>query len=242
MRSIVLLSLLWLAACSAGAGSGYGGGRLGVNVADAALAGGAPATALGVARSILADAPNDAAALLRQGEAQYELGQTAAAEVSFRRALALRPADLRAELGLARVQLQSDPAAAASLLVSILRQQPENTAALTDLGVARDLQGRSAEAQSLYRKALALAPTLASAQTDLGLSLALSGQAEEGVAILQHIAAGENATPRQRQDLAAALALAGNTRDATDLLRSELPQSQVAEAIGSYESLQTTPH
>ncbi len=208
-----------------------------LRVADAALAGGAPAMALQVADGILARQPNDAAALLRQGDALYALQRGAEAADSYMHALAVAPHSAPALIGLARVRLGRDPAAAETLLQQALALDRRNPTALNDLGIARDLQGHHAAAQQAYQAALAEAPAMTAAEVNLGLSLALSGDPTRALQVLRPLAASPDTSSRIRQDLAAALALAGDSAAAEALLARDLSPAQVAEALSGYQQL-----
>src|SRR5271167_1881346 len=94
-----------LASCSALGSTGKGGGAPGVNIADAALGGGMPQTALNVTRSILQSDPRNVGALVRQGTALAQLNQPDAAMEAYQRALAVDPAAAAALLGLGRLEL-----------------------------------------------------------------------------------------------------------------------------------------
>jgi Flp pilus assembly protein TadD len=212
-------------------------GQLTLGVADAALAGSAPALALHVAQSILAKDPTDAEALQRQGDAYFVLGQIDQAEGSYRRALAIRPTLAAAQLGLGRVELTREPAAAATLFAQVIAADPRNVPALNDLGIAHDLVGRHAEAQAVYRQAIAIAPTDLAAQVNLGLSLALSGNSAEAIELLRPLASRPDATPRMRHDYAVALAIGGYIAEAEQVLRADMTAEQVAEAIRGYREL-----
>jgi Flp pilus assembly protein TadD len=212
-------------------------GKLTLNVADTALAGDAPDLALHVTQSILAQNPNDVQALQRQGDAYFTLGQLTQAEDSYRRALTLRPGFAPAQLGLGRIALTRDPAAADDWFTKVLATDPRNTAALNDLAIARDMQGRHGEAQTAYRQALAIAPGDIPAQVNLGLSLAMSGNSAEAVTILRPLATSPSATPRIRHNYAVALALNGQTADAEQILRADMSPSDAATAVQSYRAL-----
>jgi Flp pilus assembly protein TadD len=212
-------------------------GQLTLSVADAALAGNAPDLALHVTQAVLAKDPINADALSRQGDAYFALGQIDQAQGSYRRALALRPSLVAAELGLGRIELTRDPAAAATLFGQVIAVDPRNFAALNDLGIARDLEGRHAEAQAVYRQAMAIMPADVAAQVNLGLSLALSGNSAEAIDILRPLAIRPDATPRVRHDYAVALAIGGNIADAEQILRADMSADQAAEAIRGYREL-----
>jgi Flp pilus assembly protein TadD len=210
----------------------------GLDVADVALAQGAPDTALHIAERRLAVKPDDAQALLRAGQAQAALGRREEAARSFSRALAIDPTNQDAVLGLGRLRLATDPAAAAKLFQRVLEQNPQNVASLNDLGIAQDLLGRHAEAQQDYRRVLAVQPGQTAALVNLGLSLALSGRPRDALQILQPLAASPATPPRVRQDLAVALALSGNDAAAATILGASFGRQEVASTLAGYHMLQ----
>lgn len=238
MRKLAIVPVLMLAAC--GTSAPTLSGKTGLHVADVALANGAPSSALQIARTALEANPRNVEALLRVGEASYALGQAGQASDAFRKALAIEPHLPRAQLGIARIELGSDPAAAEADLHRALQREPSNVAMLTDLGVAQDLQGRHKDAQTTYHTALGIEPGLTSAQVDLGLSLALSGQATDAVQMLQPIGQSPSSTPKVRQDLATALALAGDARSASDILQVDLSHEQTVAALSGLAALHDT--
>ena len=143
-----------------------------LKIADVALQNGAPLVALRAMEGVLAADPRNSAALLRQAQAQQVLGNFAAAETSYQRALAVDSRLDEARLGLAKIWLRTNPVQAEKALLEVLDRDPHNTAALNNLGVARDLQGKHTDAQEAYRRALELQPGLASAR---GESRAVAG-------------------------------------------------------------------
>jgi Flp pilus assembly protein TadD len=110
--------LLLLAACANGGATDQHSARPGVNIADAALDGGMPQTALDVTRTILQSDPHNVDALERQGIALTQLNQPDAAMEAYQRALAVDPAAPTALLGLGRLQLVPRHSDFDSLVVS----------------------------------------------------------------------------------------------------------------------------
>jgi len=238
MNRIFWLGALLLAGCSTGGPPDLRNGAPGVNIADAALDGGMPQTALNVTRSILQSDPRNVSALERQGAALAQLNQPEAAMEAYRRALAVDAAAAPALLGLGRLELSHGSATDAEHnFAKLLTRTPGDKAALNDLGVALDLQGRHEAAQEAYGKALRLAPNDRAASVNLALSLSLSGQADQSVAMLRGPASQPDATPRVRQDLAVALALSGNPREAEKLLLTDLSPRDAAAALAGYQAL-----
>lgn len=230
--------LLVLAACSAGGAANQHAGEPGVDIADAALDGGMPQTALNITRTILQTDPRNVPALERQGAALAQLGQPEAAMEAYRRALAVTPAAPAALLGLGRLELARGSAADAEHDFSkLLLATPGDQTAMNNLGVALDLQGHHAAAQEIYGKLLRLTPDNRAASVNLALSLSLTGQADQSVTMLRGPAAQPDATPRVREDLAVALALSGSPKEAEKLLLTDLSPRDAAAALAGYQAL-----
>jgi Flp pilus assembly protein TadD len=245
LAALLCAGTLALAGC-AGQSDPATQGRLGLGLADTALAGGAPKLALGVSRAVLARDPRNVPALVRQGDAYHQLGDDARAAASYRQALTLAPRNPGALIGLGRVALASDPAEASARFSEVLALEPSNEVALTDRGIAADLSGLHAEAQADYRRAISLARDgltdedsehLATAQVDYAVSLAISGQAGEAVRLLRPIATAGNATPRVRQDYAMALTLDGRESEAAQVLVGDMNPADARRALAGYAAL-----
>lgn len=208
----------------------------GPNVALAALSAGTPELALNVANALLAKDRQDVAALIIRGDALTMLGRPGEAETSYAAAVAADPGSSEAQIGLGRLQLQSNPAQAQLLFLSVLQREPRNKIALSNLGIAYDLQGNHAGAQDAYRRALAVDPSMRAASVNLALSMALSGQAQDAVQMLQPFASDPQASRRIRHDLAAAMVLAGDRQGAARILGADMTPEQVDQALRAYET------
>jgi Flp pilus assembly protein TadD len=208
-----------------------------LHLADTALSRGAPAMALHISDDLLVKNPRNAEALARRGDALTALGRAGEAAVSYNMAIDIEPNNAQALLGLGRLRLAQDPAAAEALFARIITVDPNNAAALSDLGVARDVQGHHAAAQDAYRLALGAAPAFTAAQVNLGLSLALSGNADEAVRQLRPLAAAPDSAPLVRQDLALALTLNGRKDEASAMLGRDMRPDQVRDALVAFEAL-----
>ena len=141
---------------------------------------------------------------------------------AYRSAIAIDPASVDALVGLGRTLVRSDPKAAEAAFLDAATRQPDNVTALSNLGIARDMQGRHDAAQVAYRQALAVAPDSTDVKLNLGLSLALSGKPAEAVAMLRPLTGEADATGLRRNDLAAALSLAGDRAEAERVMRGEV--------------------
>lgn len=208
-----------------------------LGVVDSALANGAPDFALRIAQNMIAKDPSSDIAWVRQGDAYTALGNPFQAEGSYRRALKLQHNSVGAEMGLGRLALHVNPVQAAAWFAQVVARNPQDPAALNDLGIAEDLSGQHIAAQANYRKAIAVQPDLSAAQVNLGLSLAVSGHAQEGAELIRPLAEGQAGTPRTREDLATALLLSGHEDAARSVLRRDVPQSQLEDSIRALRTL-----
>lgn len=197
--------------------------RVTLRVADAALASGAPGVALRVAELVLNGQPNNGAALVTKGDALYAMGAMDQARDAYRAAVAVDPDNVGGRIGLGRTLVRVAPHDAEMQFLAALARQPDNLAALNDLGVARDLQGDHEKAQQAYREALALNPETADVKTNLGLSVALSGQRMQAMQMLRPVAVAPVDGATEHADLAAARVRARDTR------RSGLVVEQTAQ-------------
>ena len=153
--------------------------------------------------------------------------------------LAKDPTSIRASIGLGRIQLAKDPAAAEALFQQVLQRQPRELTALNNLGIARDLLGRHAEAQTAYRQALAINPDLESAQVNLALSMAMSGQGPAAIQLLKPKATEPDAAVKVKHDYAVVLAMAGHRAEAEQVLGDDLAPDDVRQVLDSVTGTHT---
>lgn len=239
VRSAGLALLLTVSGCGTMVSSGTGTRTPGLNVAEAALQGGAGQIALQVSDGVLRDSPNNVRAMEIKGDALTLLGDYDQAEGIFQALLAKDPNSVRAGIGLGRVRLAKDPAAAEVLFQKVLQHDPKNVTALNNLGIARDLQGRHAQAQPAYREALAINPDLESAQVNLALSMAISGQGPAAIKLLQARATQPGAPTRVKHDYAVVLAMAGNRAGAERVLSDDMPPDEARQLLDSATGTRT---
>jgi Flp pilus assembly protein TadD len=236
-----LLTAAVLAGCVPHEQAQISGDGPSMRVAREALVDGQAGTSLAIAQGVLAEQPNNVPALVQTGDADMAMQNRMGAEQAYKRALALAPHDVRAQLGLAKMQLATDPKAAEIAFRAVVASNPHNALALTDLGVSLDRQGRAAEAQAAYTQALAIDPNLFSAHVDLALSLALSGQAARGEQMLRDAAMSNSSTPRVRADLAVAQIAAGHSDQAIQTLRADLSPEDAKTSMEAMAVLQPAP-
>ncbi len=202
-----------------------------LNVADAAIAGNDPTMALKVSQSVLATDPHNLDALYHEGEAYYAVGRCEDAIAAYKVALSIDPNSSDAQTGIGRCLLKQDAAAAETAFAAAVQDNPSNAAALNDLGIARDLQGKYAAAAQPYEQALMVEPGTVSTEVNLGMSEALSGDSTDALQYLGPLATGQDATPKIREDYAAALISAGRLSEAQQVLSVDLSPDQVTTFI-----------
>jgi Flp pilus assembly protein TadD len=232
MRGLCLLLVLALAACTSSV-PGTGEHQT-IEMARAAMKGGAPQTALQILTDAAAHGTPSVEALVLQGDALTSLGRYDQAGIAYDQALRRDAKSGGALDGLGRLKLSSDPAQAEAYFLAATRTDPRDTTAWNDMGVARDLQGHHEGAQEAYRQALGINPELSSAVVNMALSLAMTGRGEEGVRMLRPLADNPNATPKIRHDLAAALTMSGHRAEAEQILSADLSPSDVRQALDAY--------
>src|SRR5690348_16880122 len=105
VRSAGFALLLTMNGCGAIMSSGTGARAPGLNVAEAALEGGAAQIALQVSDGVLRESPNNIRALEIKGDALTRLGDYDQAGAIFQALLEKDPNSVRAGIGLGRVRL-----------------------------------------------------------------------------------------------------------------------------------------
>jgi Flp pilus assembly protein TadD len=234
MRLSPFALLLLLGACAGQGVPGLHDGQPGVDVAEAALRGGSPQVALQIDSAILANDPHNVPALINRGDVQTTQQIYDEAATSYASALQYDPDSLPARLGLARVRLTSDPAAAERLFQDVLRHDPHSAVALNDLGIAHDLQGHHQAAQLAYREAMGIDPTMVGARVNLALSLAMTGRAGDAAPMLRPVADAPSAPRKFRHDMAAVLAMGGDREGAERILSEDMSAEQANKAVSIF--------
>ncbi len=229
-----------LGACAAHPG-GLASSGAGISLARVALQSGDAGGALRLSSQVLTRHPGNPDALLVRGEALTRLGQLQAAGAAFTQVLNAKPNSEPALVGLGRLRLIDDPATATILFRHALAEAPGDGTALTDLGVALDLQGAHGPAQASYRLALAADPALTAARVDLALSLAQSGQGPAAVALMAPVARASSAGAKLREDYAAVLTMAGDRARARVILNGEMPPPEADAAMAAFAAGAASP-
>jgi len=209
--------------------TGAPGGASVLNVADAAISGNDPEMALKVSQSVLATNPKDLDAIYHEGEAYYAMGRCEDAIAAYKVALTIDPSSSDAQTGIGRCELRTNAAEAEIAFTAAVQDNPSNAAALNDLGIARDLQGKYAAATQPYEQALMVDPGTESTEVNLGMSLALSGDPTDALQYLGPLATGQETTAKIREDYAAALIAAGRNAEAQQVLSIDLSPNQVTD-------------
>lgn len=234
MRLLPLATLLLLGACASHGEIGLHDGQPGVDVAEAALHGGSPQVALQIDGAILAKDPHNVPALINRGDVETAEQLYDEAATSYATALQFDSESVPARMGLARVRLTSDPAAAARLFQDLLRRDPHNALALNDLGIAQDLLGHHQDAQQAYRQAMSIDPAMVGARVNLALSLAMTGRADDAAPMLRPVADAPSAPRKFRHDMAAVLAMGGDRDGAQRILSQDMSPEQANKAVAIF--------
>jgi Flp pilus assembly protein TadD len=241
LRMLPLVALLGMGGCGIWGGRGPSEEDQKIRLSAVLLSNGAVDAALFAADEVLAKQPRNVAALEARGNALAALDRVEEAQQAYLQAIAISPSNTSARLALGRLQIRLNPQAAEETLDQLVQREPRNVAALSNLGVARDLQGRHAEAQQAYRRALAADPKNTGAATNLGLSLVLSGNMAEAATVLQPLAEGPSPSEAVIENLAIALAATGDTAGASRQLARILPPDQVGPTLDSYRRVAVAP-
>jgi Flp pilus assembly protein TadD len=186
-------------------------------------------------------APNDAAVLQRCAEGLARSGRLDEAAALLKRHMRSgvgRP-DLMLTLGSIEV-LAGQPVQADATLSEVLAARPDDVKALTNRGIALDMEKRHAEAQVLYRKALALAPGDVAISNDLALSLMLWGHSDEARTVLLPFRDVANLPERVRINLGIVEAAGGDHAGAQQLLSGSVNATDLA-ALTQAIQLRATP-
>jgi superkiller protein 3 len=143
-----------------------------------------PEEALPYLYAALRNSPRSCAALTEVGNAQLDLGETAAAETSFRQCLAIEPNDYSALVDLSDALGPEHLAEARGLLDRAAVQRPNRPEAFVDLGYLDDATGDVESAVRRYLHALELDPFSRDAYVDLGYAYLEQGRLEPAEATL----------------------------------------------------------
>jgi tetratricopeptide (TPR) repeat protein len=183
-------------------------------------------------KTVLAEDPQDALALLILGSAASELGEAKAALGFLQQAVALRPDDARAWVVLATHLLRSgDGEAALQACQTALRVAPRFAAAHVALGSIHAAARKYALAEAAFRCALALAPGLVDAEVNLGSALFYQGRLEDAVAAQRRALALQPNHIHAQKNLAASLRALGNYGEALAAYRQAVAAApQFADA------------
>lgn len=184
--------------------------------------------------SAVAMAPGQPVVLQAQARLLVEQGLPAAAEESYRAAIASRPDDLQLKIDLATLYAESlkKPGQAVSLLREVVRQRPDMVDAQLQLGLALSMDGRTEEAGRVLDDALRREPNNYRVLHARALVLLRQGQADRALELLDKSLV-------QRKDYAAAMVARGDALQA--LGRSEQALDAYRRAISMAPS-SSLPH
>ena len=144
------------------------------------------ATAEGLLNQVLKEAPNQPIVYVNLGYIARQKGDLPAAEVAYRKAVELDPADGESLAVLAVVLESNDKRAeAVDLLVKAAPRFENNLTFQSALGAIAMNSGRNEEAEAAFKKVLALKPSSAEAHLHLATFALNKGKTEEALAHLK---------------------------------------------------------
>lgn len=211
-----------------------------MKLSRAAAKGGDYGAAIRILEAASNDYPAAAEPRIALGEAYMEMGSIPEAAQIFRDLAGLEHSRLDSAIGLGRVALASDDAAAAERhFTDALRLDPGARRAINGRAVALDLLGRHDEAQELYAILIKRDAADREALNNRALSLALAGRLAEARREMEVLTTGPSFARRARANLALVAALSGDEREARKLLRGELGEAQAESNLAFYKALRT---
>ena len=211
--------------------------RPSLKAARSALMDGQAETSLAIAHGVLVSDPNDIQALVAAGDSDVQLNNRRTAEKEYRRALAVNASYVPARLGLGKLKMRDDIKGAEAEFRTVLASNPHDAAALTDLGVTLDLQGRHKEAQADYTAAMLANPDLTSTRVDMGLSLALSGDPTRAEQLIREAVESGPVPAKIRADLAVAQVAEGRSDQAELTLQADLSADEAKASVAAMSDL-----
>jgi len=167
-----------------------------------------------------------ATALLEQGFALLEAGDSLRASEVFRVALCAAPELVSAHLGLGvALQKQRQPDAAVEAFTQVLALEPDHWGAHFNLGQLARIRGDLETAERHYRAALAMRPRHVPSLANLGLMLLRLERTVDAIALLERALAIDPALPDVRRRLGLALCSAGQLSRSLPYLEQAVAES-----------------
>lgn len=167
-----------------------------------------------------------ATALLEQGFALLEAGDSLRASEVFRAALCAAPELVSARLGLgAALQKQSQPEAAVEAFTQVLAFEPNHWGAHFNLGQLARIRGDLQTAERHYRAVLDMRPRHVPSLANLGLILLRLERSADAIALLERALAIDPALPEVRRRIGLALCGAGQLSRSLPYLEQAVAES-----------------
>lgn len=177
--------------------------------------------------SAVAMAPGQPAVLQAQARLLVEQGLPAAAEESYRAAIASRPDNIQLKIDLATLYAESlkKPGQAVSLLREVLRQRPDLVDASYQLGLALSMEGRTEEAGRVLDDALRREPGNPRVLHARALMHLKQGQNDRALELLDKALAQRKDFPAAMMARGDALQALGRSEQALDAYRRAIPMA-----------------
>ncbi|RWX55790.1 hypothetical protein EDI28_10680 [Photobacterium chitinilyticum] len=210
-------------------------------LAEVALVGGRPGSAIDIYRQQLESRPDDVELLYLLGVAYNQTGEFDLALHFLDKAKAQDLAvkqhvrgDILRELGRAKLalgdirQAQRDLESAADLL-------PASAETMNSLGVSYALQKEYGKAREAFIVALAIEPGSLEYRNNLALGWILADQPQKGIDVLYPSYLRGSSTSKTRQNLALAFAMKGDIEAAKMIAKQDLTKPELEKNIAYYQ-------
>ena len=213
-------------------------------LAEIAMIGGRPGSAVEIYRQLIEASPNDIELLYLLGRAYNQVGEhdlalhyLTKASTENRIAGHAERGDILRETG--RVQLaQGQTDQAVMMLQQAAELLPEDAIIQNSLGICYSLYKEYASARRAFTAALAIEPGSLEYRNNLALGWILDDKPQKGIDVLYPTYLRGHSTAKVRQNLALAFAMKGNIEAAKELAKDDLTKAELANNVAYYTEWQ----
>ncbi|MCG7586841.1 lipopolysaccharide assembly protein LapB [Photobacterium sp. OFAV2-7] len=210
-------------------------------LAEVALVGGRPESAIEIYRQQLENRPDDVELLYLLGVAYNQTGEFELALHFLNKAKVQDQAaeqqvrgDILRELGRAKLAM-GDIRQAQLDLESAAKQLPQSAETMNSLGVSYALQQEYSKAREAFIAALAVEPGSLEYRNNLALGWILADHPQKGIDILYPNYLRGNSTTKTRQNLALAFAMKGDIEAAKTIAKQDLTHAELEKNLAYYQ-------
>ncbi|SGZ08380.1 tetratricopeptide repeat protein [Moritella viscosa] len=209
-------------------------------LAEIAMTGGRPDSAVEIYRRLIEASPNDIQLLYLLGRAYNQVGEhdlalhyLAKASSENRLAGHAERGDILRETG--RVQLAQGQTDQAVIMLQQARELlPEDAIIQNSLGICYSLYKKYDLARSAFTAALAIEPGSLEYRNNLALGWILDDKPQKGIDVLYPTYLRGKSTAKIRQNLALAFAMKGDIEAAKEIAKDDLTKAELANNVAYY--------